>query len=100
MSPTLPAPRLLSALMLGACLLSACGGENSSALVAEARTKLAAGDYKAAMIQLKNAVAKDEKYAEARFELGKLYFARRGRPGAGGGGRRARGAGGPAAAGD
>lgn len=77
MSLTLPAPRLLPALMLGACLLTACGGEDSAALVAEARTKLAAGDYKAAMIQLKNAVAKDEKNAEARFELGKLYFAQR-----------------------
>jgi len=70
-----PAPRLLLALLLGACLLTACGGEDSAALVTEARTKLAAGDYKAAMIQLKNAVAKDEKNAEARFELGKLYFA-------------------------
>ena len=75
MSPILPAPRLLSALMLGACLLTACGGEDSTTLVTEARTKLAAGDYKAAMIQLKNAVAKDEKNAEARFELGKLYLA-------------------------
>jgi len=62
--------------MLGACLLAACGGEDSATLVAEARTKLAAGDYKTAMIQLKNAVAKDEKNAEARFELGKLYLAR------------------------
>lgn len=97
MSPTLPAPRLLSALMLGACLLSACGGENSSALVTEARTKLAAGDYKAAMIQLKNAVAKDEKNAEARFELGKLYFAQLDLPSAEKEFRRAREAGFPAA---
>lgn len=75
MPSPLPAPRLLPALLLGACLLTACGGEDSATLVTEARTKLAAGDYKAAMIQLKNAVAKDEKNAEARFELGKLYFA-------------------------
>ncbi len=73
MSP-LHAPRLLPALLLGACLLTACGREDSATLVTEARTKLAAGDYKAAMIQLKNAVAKDEKNAEARFELGKLYL--------------------------
>ncbi|WP_296894065.1 XrtA/PEP-CTERM system TPR-repeat protein PrsT [Thiobacillus sp.] len=75
MPSPLPAPRLLLALLLGACLLTACGREDSATLVTEARTKLAAGDYKAAMIQLKNAVAKDEKNAEARFELGKLYFA-------------------------
>ena len=75
MPPTLLAPRLLPALMLGAFLLTACGGEDSASLVTEARAKLAAGDYKTAMIQLKNAVAKDEKNAEARFDLGKLYFA-------------------------
>ncbi len=69
------APRLLLALLLGTSLLSACGGEDSATLVTEARAKLATGDYKAAMIQLKNAVAKDEKNADARFELGKLYLA-------------------------
>ena len=67
--------RLPLALLLGASLLTACGGEDSAKLVAEARAKLATGDYKAAMIQLKNAVAKDDKNAEARFELGKLYLA-------------------------
>ncbi|MHB1094142.1 XrtA/PEP-CTERM system TPR-repeat protein PrsT [Thiobacillus sp.] len=76
MSHATPAPRLLSALLLGACLMSACSGEDSTTLVTDARAKLVAGDYKTAMIQLKNAVAKDEKNAEARFELGKLYFTR------------------------
>lgn len=66
--------RLLPALIVGISLLTACSGKDSATLVTEARAKLAAGDYKAAMIQLKNAVAKDEKNAEARFELGKLYF--------------------------
>lgn len=73
--PTLVlAPRLLSVLILGASLLSACNNQDSAALVAEARTSVATGDYKAAMIQLKNAVAKDEKNAAARFELGTLYL--------------------------
>jgi putative PEP-CTERM system TPR-repeat lipoprotein len=67
-------PRLLSALLLSLGLLSACGGEDSAALAREARAKLAAGDYKTAMIQLKNAVAEDKNNAEARYELGKLYF--------------------------
>ena len=67
-------PRLLAALILGAGLLTACGAEDSAALVTEARAMIAAGDYKAAMIQLKNAVAEDDKNPEARFELGKLYL--------------------------
>jgi putative PEP-CTERM system TPR-repeat lipoprotein len=69
----LPLQRFL-ALLLGTCLLTACGGEDSATLVTDAKAKLAAGDHKAAMIQLKNAVAEDDKNADARFELGKLYF--------------------------
>ncbi len=72
-----PAPRLLLTLILGTSLLSACGAEDRTSLVAEARAMVAAGDYKAAIIQLKNAVAEDENNAEARFELGKLYFDQR-----------------------
>ena len=66
--------RLLLALILGASLLTACGKEDSAALLAEARKMIAAGDYKAATIQLKNAVAEDENNAEVRFELGRLYL--------------------------
>ncbi|KVW96876.1 XrtA/PEP-CTERM system TPR-repeat protein PrsT [Thiobacillus denitrificans] len=69
-----PTSRLLPALILGAGLLTACSGEDSATLVAEARAMAAAGDYKAAMIQLKNAVAEDDKNPEARYELGKLYL--------------------------
>ncbi len=74
MITAVPAPRLLLALILGVTLLNACDKETPASLVAEARSMLAAGNYKAAMIQLKNALDKDEKNAEARFELGKLYF--------------------------
>jgi len=66
--------RLLLALVLGASLLTACGKEDSTALLTEARSLIAAGDYKAATIQLKNALTQDENNAEARFELGKLYL--------------------------
>lgn len=69
-----PASRLLLSLVLSASLLTACGGEDSATLVKEAQTQLAAGEFKAAMIQLKNAIEQDEKNAEARFELGKLYL--------------------------
>ncbi|MBU1396496.1 MAG: PEP-CTERM system TPR-repeat protein PrsT [Gammaproteobacteria bacterium] len=69
-----PVPRLLSVLIFGASLLTACGGEDSATLVTEARAMVAAGDYKAAIIQLKNAVAEDNKNPDARYELGKLYL--------------------------
>ncbi|MDO9219419.1 MAG: PEP-CTERM system TPR-repeat protein PrsT, partial [Thiobacillus sp.] len=59
---------------MSASLLTACGGEDSATLVKEAQTQLAAGEFKAAMIQLKNAIEQDENNAEARFELGKLYL--------------------------
>lgn len=70
-------PRLLVFLFLGAGLLSACDSQDSTALVNEARTLVASGDHKAAIIQLKNALAQDEDNAEARFELGTLYFEQR-----------------------
>jgi len=74
MSITVSASRLLIGLLLGVSLLSACGKQDSAALVTEAKIRLAAGDTQAALIQLKNAVADDGKNAEARFELGKLYL--------------------------
>jgi putative PEP-CTERM system TPR-repeat lipoprotein len=74
MPPQHPASRLLVSLILGASLLTACGGEDSATLVKEAKTSIEAGKLKAATIQLKNAIAKDENNGEARFELGKLYL--------------------------
>ncbi len=74
MSIPVPASRLLLTLIIGASLLTACSGEDSSTLLTEAKAMVAAGDYKAAMIQLKNALAENESNAEARYELGKLYL--------------------------
>lgn len=58
------------------CLLglSGCGGESSQTLLAQARTSIQAGDRKAALIQLKSAIQKDEQNAEARFELAQLQM--------------------------
>jgi len=69
-----PVPRLLPAMILGASLLTACGGESSEALVGQARSSIAAGDPRAAIIQLKNAIEKDETNPEARFLLGTLQL--------------------------
>lgn len=66
--------KLLFTLILCAGTLTACGGEDSATSLANAQAKLSAGDYKTAMIQLKNAVAKDPNNGEARYELGKLYL--------------------------
>jgi putative PEP-CTERM system TPR-repeat lipoprotein len=74
MPTPIPAPRLLLALILGVTLLNACAKEDPASLVAEARSMLATGNYKGAMIQLKNALDQDEANAEARYELGKLYL--------------------------
>ena len=64
--------------LLLACLLSfgltACGGDSSDALLDQAKTSIASGDTKAAVILLKNAVVADEKNAEARYQLGRLYL--------------------------
>jgi putative PEP-CTERM system TPR-repeat lipoprotein len=74
MTTPVPAARLLPALILGASLLAACGGDSSEMLVNQARASLAAGDTRAAIIQLKNAIGKDEKNPEARFLLGTLQL--------------------------
>lgn len=66
--------RLLLACALSFGLAACGGGESSDSLVSQAKASIAKGDVKAAVIQLKNAVAADEKNAEARYELGKLYF--------------------------
>jgi putative PEP-CTERM system TPR-repeat lipoprotein len=61
------------ALLLGG--LSACNRDQSTAsLLAEARQYQQKGDQKAALIQLKNAVAKSPEDGEARLQLGTLYL--------------------------
>lgn len=65
---------LLSSIFLMAGL-SACGNNQSTAtLLAEAKQYQQKGDVKAAMIQLKNAVAKSPEDAEARLQLGALHL--------------------------
>ena len=61
------------ALLLGG--LTACNRDQSTAsLLAEAKQYQQKGDEKAALIQLKNAVAKSPEDAEARLQLGTLYL--------------------------
>ena len=61
------------ALLLGG--LTACNRDQSTAsLLAEAKQYQQKGDEKAALIQLKNAVAKSPEDAEARLQLGMLYL--------------------------
>jgi putative PEP-CTERM system TPR-repeat lipoprotein len=64
---------IVTSLMLAAGL-SGCGKtETSATLMAEAKQYQQKGDNKAALIQLKNAVAKNEQDGEARFALAVLY---------------------------
>ena len=54
--------------------LAGCGREDPAALVASARNYIAKGDFNASVIQLKNALQKDPKNAEARYLLGLSYL--------------------------
>lgn len=63
------------ALALGsALLLSACLGESAQDLVKSAKVQMDKKDYKAAVIQLKNALQKDESLAEARYLLARALL--------------------------
>ena len=58
------------ALAIVAALVSGCGGETPTALLASAKSYLAKKDERAAVIQLKTALQKEPNLAEARFLLG------------------------------
>jgi putative PEP-CTERM system TPR-repeat lipoprotein len=68
--------KLTTALLSGAFLiagLGACGKtQTTESLLTEAKQYQQKGDYKAALIQLKNAVEKSPENGEARFQLGQL----------------------------
>lgn len=67
--------RLARISTLGLLLLAAgCGGDSPEAMLASARTYLEKNDPAAAGIQLKNALAKNPKLAEARFLLGRALL--------------------------
>lgn len=65
--------KLFVAVACGALLL-ACSGPDSASLISEARKKLDAQDYRAALIELKNAIQRDEGNTEARFLLAKTLL--------------------------
>ena len=71
---TITAAVVSGAFLLGAGLGGCNRSENAATLVAEAKAYQAKGDAKAALIQLKNAVAKSPEDAEIRLALGALYI--------------------------
>lgn len=65
----------LALAMTCAGLLTACGkNQDTQALVSEARTYQQKGEFKAAIIQLKNAVQKSPEDREVRRLLGQIYY--------------------------
>src|SRR6266850_1632557 len=62
--------RFGSLLLTLAIVLAGCGRENPQALISSAKEFLAKGDASASIIQLKNALQKEPKNAEARYLLG------------------------------
>ncbi len=67
-----PIPRLLIALLVATLTAAGCG-DSAQKYLSEARQLQAKGDEKAAIIQLKNALQKDDKNADARYLLGIAY---------------------------
>jgi putative PEP-CTERM system TPR-repeat lipoprotein len=65
--------RALAALVL-LVGVTACSSNDPSSFVASAKSYLAKGDYKAAVVQLKNAIAGAPNDGEARFLLGKALL--------------------------
>ena len=65
----------LSVLLICIGALTGCGQENSQTLLSQAKSSIKAGNNKAAVIQLKSAIQKDENNAEARFELARIQMA-------------------------
>ena len=71
---TITAALVTGALVLGAGMSGCNRGESVPTLVAEAKAYQQKGDFKAALIQLKNAVAKSPEDAEIRLSLAALYM--------------------------
>lgn len=70
---TLTAALVSGALLVGAGLSACKPSESAATLVSEAKAYQQKGDNKAALIQMKNAVAKSPDDAEIRLALGALY---------------------------
>ncbi len=71
----LPLSRLLKiAVLVPVLIAGGCGGQSSGDLIASARSYMDRNDNAAAIIQLKNALQKDLKLAEARFLLGEALL--------------------------
>ena len=71
----------LVALCVLAMSVAACGGKSAVQYIASAKRYLAKKDHKAATIELRNAVQRSPKHAEARYLLG-AAFLEQGAPGA------------------
>ncbi len=67
-------PSRLMTLLVTAALLAGCGA-NPDEMVASARSYLDKNDANAAVIQLKNALQEKPDFPEARYLLGKVYYA-------------------------
>jgi len=70
-----PAQLLRALWLVGALgVLTGCGAKSDAELIASAKSSMAAGDPKAAAIELKAALQKNADAGEARFLLGKLLL--------------------------
>lgn len=62
------------ALLLSLTALAGCGGESAKQILDSAKSSLEKGDRRSAVIQIKNALQKEQNYPEARFLLAKTLL--------------------------
>ncbi len=67
--------RHVAGAMAALMLLASCGGPSTPELIARAEAAVEEGRYRAAIIDLRNAVANDPENAEARYRLGSAALA-------------------------
>ena len=66
--------RVAGAVLVASVLLAGCWGESAPQLLESGKARMQKQEYKAAIIELKNALQKDPSLVEARFLLGKALL--------------------------
>jgi putative PEP-CTERM system TPR-repeat lipoprotein len=69
-----PSARLAGAVLVASTLLMGCWGQSAPQMVESGKARMQKAEYKAAVIEFKNALQKDASLVDARFWLGKALL--------------------------